>query len=80
MNTKTVVIGVVILLALIVVISLSGISGPPSERPVGDSSGDDKYSRCVDDALRDAENCLLSGGSDCKAKGERALDDCKKLQ
>ena len=76
MDSKAVVVGLVILVVVVVVISLSG----PSEQPSGDSSGDDRYAQCVDDALKEAENCLLSGGSDCKANGEKALDACKKLQ
>ena len=42
--------------------------------------GEDQHEQCVEDALEDAEDCLLSGGSDCKAKGEKALEACKKLQ
>jgi len=73
MNSKVVIVGLAILIVIVAVISLS----VPSEQPVGDS-GDNPYSQCVDDALKDAENCLLSGGSDCKANGEKALDACKK--
>ena len=76
MNTKAVVVGLVILLVVVAVILLSG---PAVQQPSGDSSGD-LYAQCVEDALKEAENCLLSGGSDCKAKGERDLDVCKKLQ
>ena len=72
MDTRAVVVGVVILIALVAVISLS----VPSEKSVEE----DRYEQCVDDALDEAEDCLLSGGSDCKAKGEKALDKCKKLQ
>ena len=84
MNSKTAVVGFVILLVVVVVISLSG----PVEKPAptvqqpsqpSEQTGD-PYAQCVDGALKEAENCLLSGGSDCKAKAERALDDCKKLQ
>lgn len=75
MNSKAVVVGLAILLVVVVVISLSGLSEQPSQPSSGDS-----YAQCVDDTLKEAEDCLLSEGSDCKANSEKALDDCKKLQ
>ena len=87
MNSKAVVVGVVILVVIVAVILLSGLSEQPVEKPTVQQPSAapsqpsvDPYALCVDHALKEAEDCLLSGGSDCKANGEKALDACKKLQ
>jgi len=75
MNSKTEIVGVAILVVLVGVITISCSSAPSQlEQPSG------PYAQCVDNVLKEAEDCLLAGGSDCKAKGQRALDDCLPLE
>jgi len=72
---KRILIGGLALIVLVVV--LVSLQAPVEESEAPAAVGDGTFANCVDDALLEAERCLLAGEADCKTKTERALDACK---
>ena len=51
----------------------------PLAQPTVTAEVVDPFADCIDDVLLRAEQCVLAGGTNCKAEADLALDNCKGL-
>ena len=88
-NKKWVLLLVIVLgLALVLVVATSQSGGETSDSggETSDSESDvdnDPFKKCIDDALKDAESCLLAGikdANECKTESEAAITACNAFQ
>ena len=78
-SNKPIWVGLVIAIVVIAFIFTGQLGESPTSTPTSAAA----FENCVDDALSNAENCLLSGSSslaECKSVSKVALEACNALQ